>query len=86
LIASRLSIKHPSIKNKEKLTKKLPKHLENYLIEGNLESNTVLDSETDFKINMYLPIIDKINVELNKRFPINKNLLMGISAFDPKNN
>lgn len=86
MIASKLNIKHQSIKNKEKRTKKLPKHLEKYLVESNLESNSVLDSENDFKINIYLPIIDKINVEFNKRFSDNENLLMGISAFDPKNN
>lgn len=46
----------------------------------------MLDSKTDFKINIYLPIIDKINVELKKTFSNNENLLLGISALHPKNN
>ncbi|KAL4112419.1 hypothetical protein QTP88_016212 [Uroleucon formosanum] len=86
LIANKLNIKHPSAHNREKnRVKKLPKHLQKYIVEGNSLESSVLSSETDFRNNLYLIIIDKINAELNKRFSNNEDLLMGISVLDPSN-
>ncbi|KAE9522672.1 hypothetical protein AGLY_016945 [Aphis glycines] len=59
-------------------------HLKLY-IEGNSLESSVLNSETDFRNNLYLIIIDKINAELNKRFSNNEDLLMGISVLNPSN-
>jgi len=86
LMANKLNIKHPSAHNREKnRVKKLPKHLQKYIVEGNSLESSVLSSETDFQNNLYLIIIDKINAELNKRFSNNEDLLIGISVLDPSN-
>ncbi|KAL4090975.1 hypothetical protein QTP88_025725 [Uroleucon formosanum] len=70
---------------KKNRVKKLPKHLQKYIVEGNSLESSVLSSETDFRNNLYLIIIDKINAELNKRFSNNEDLLVGISVLDPSN-
>lgn len=46
----------------------------------------MLNSKIRVQINIYLSIIVKINIELNKKCPNNENLLVGISALNPKNN
>ncbi|XP_060867451.1 uncharacterized protein LOC132942815 [Metopolophium dirhodum] len=86
LMANKLNIKHPSAQNKEKnRVKKLPKHLQQFIVEGSSLESSVLGSETDFRKNLYLIIIDKINAELSKRFSNNEDLLIGISVLDPRN-
>lgn len=86
LMANKLNIKHPSAQNKEKnRVKKLPKHLQKFIVEDSSLESSVLNSETDFRKNLYLIIIDKINAEISKRFSNNEDLLMGISVMDPRN-
>jgi len=62
-MVNKLNIKHPSAQNKEKnRVKKLLKHLQQFIVEGSSLESSVLRSETDFQKNLYLIIIDKINV------------------------
>lgn len=67
--------------------KKMPKKYEsffitenNYALEGNCNDNNNL------MVNIFIPVLDKVILELRKRFEENSDVLKGISSLNPADN
>jgi hypothetical protein len=53
---------------KQRRVRKLPRRLDNSLIDKHVGHRIVLDSAEAFRLNIYLPVIDCLIGELERRF------------------
>jgi len=72
--------------NKNNRTKKIPERLRHFIFteESSLEKQKFI-SKSDLKLNLFLPTLDYIINELDKRFTNNSNILSSISYLHPQN-
>lgn len=65
--------------------RKLPQHLAQFVVtEGVTGDYQLLQTEEEFRLHVYVLIIDKVIWEMNRRFNINSSVLRGVSSLHPQ--
>lgn len=79
-------IEIPSSSKKGKRFRKMPNKFKNYFVQEELSFLEEEDyvSEEDYRIHLFIPVIDRIIKELESRFSSSSAILHGLSAMNPK--